>query len=182
MNTYQERTAMAYGSRTKSGRKPSGGMMSKPISGMGKLTPGTHAVEVLSVVVGTVRTALILQDVAGHCHTEDLEWLDPEVRQGLKCKAVIVPTEGFVVCRDVDKFQAQDAKTRQPITGWLTDIQQLYTQAVGLGHRPASTQLEALHLETHVIKPKLYSPEASTTGTVDAAPATGPDANLDAGS
>ena len=171
-----------YGSRSKVNRTPSGGIMSKQISGMGKLTPGTHACEVLAITVGSVRTTLILQDSAGHCHAQDLEWLDPEIRVGQKLKAKVVTTDGFVVCRDVDKFQAQDAKTRAPITPWLTDIQALYSQALGLGHHPASTQLEALYLDDKTILPKLYSPEASPKGQVVAAPAPGTDANPDAGS
>ena len=162
---------MAYGSRTKQTRQPSGGVMSKPIGGMGKLTPGTHDCEVLSVSVGSVRTTLILQNTVGHCHSEDLTWLEPEINMGVKLKAKIGPTAGFVVCRDGDKFQAQDAKTRAPITGWLTDIQQLYTQAVGLGHHPASTQLEALILHDKTIIPKLYAAEASPQEQVATAPA-----------
>lgn len=119
---------------------PSGGSLSKPIGGLGKLTTGTHTLEVLSATRTSANAWLvILQNSRRECHTETLEHWLPEWVPGTSVRATVGLTPGFIVYKTVGGFQARDAQTLDPLTGVLPDAGAVYLAVRPV--QPASTCL-----------------------------------------
>jgi hypothetical protein len=121
---------------------PSGGVLSKPIGGLGKLTAGIHTLTVLAVTRVTGGWAVILQNSQRECHTETLEHWPLEWQPGTKVVAEVGLTAGFVVYRTVRGFQAVDAETRALLSGVLPSAGDVYLAVQPT--QPASTCLKVV--------------------------------------
>lgn len=134
-----------YGTRRGPGeRSPSGGVLSKPIKGMGRLPPGTHTVEVLSCVRTERAVSFIGQAVDGDCHAEVLEFLPHEIREGMKVSLDIQPFGGYVVDRSAGQYRARDPETGQALGDWTSDIGDLWAKMTARGLRPATTSIKEI--------------------------------------
>lgn len=138
-------------------REPSAGTVSRPVAGLGKLPPGWHDLECLSLATYPTHSVVILANPAGHVHTECvLRPLPTWLRVGIRARGRVGPGPGFVVVRDVDRFQARDSVSKVPVTDWHTDLSQLYAAATAAGARPASTELKEVVLADDTWVPKLH--------------------------
>lgn len=147
-------------------RQATVGRVSRPIAGLGKLDIGTHALTVLSAVHARTHWVVLLQDPAGHCHVEMVEFWPPELcASGTAVQARIGPTAGYAVARDVDRFQARDALTGAPIDGlWYGSLDGLYQHMLQSwpGVFPASTRLnEVSVVNAAPFFPTIYIPESA---------------------
>lgn len=129
---------MQYGNRS---REPSAGVVSRVVHGSGKLTAGLHDLEVLAVPEYPTHRVVLLQNSAGHVHAEPVTEVPAWIRPGTRVRARIGVGPGFVVVRDVDRYQARDAQTKQPLSDWTDDVGQLYRDALSVGAKPATTVL-----------------------------------------
>jgi hypothetical protein len=126
-------------------REPSAGVVTRAVHGAGKLNAGVHDLTVLSVPVYPNHAVLLLENPAGHVHSECVALPVPGwVRAGARVRGVIAVGPGFVCVRDVTRYQLRDAITRRPCTEWSEDLGQLYAQALQQGVAPATTQLVEL--------------------------------------
>lgn len=136
---------------------PTGGALSRPIGGLGKLLPGEYQVTVLSVTRGPAGSwAVILQDHKDECHYEQLEDWPLDWPTGTELVATIGLGPGYVLYSGPQGFQARDAQTREPATGWLKSAADVY-----LAMRPATPAVPQLVEVTdgqRRIKPRLYAP------------------------
>ncbi len=166
MTQYQNRDG-------KSHRAPSAGVVSRQVGGAGKLSPGRHDLEVLSVAEYPTHCVVILANAAGHAHAEPVaDRPPPWFRVGVRVRASIQPGPGFVVVRDVDRYQGQDSATRAPITEWTQDLGELYAAATAAGSKPATTELREVTHGDDTWRPQLHLPPARP-----AAPSTTPTPN-----
>ena len=119
-----------------------GAPLSRPIAGLGRLLPGTHAVDVLSVTrTAAGRWAVILQASSKECHCETVDAWPLEWRQGVSLKVDIIHTPGYILYHSSRGFQARDAQTLEPKSTWLATASDVYSAMLPV--QPASTQLGA---------------------------------------
>ncbi len=117
---------MSYKTRTPQRTEASGGQLSNPLPGMGKLGIGKHRVTVLAVTPGPNTTSIILETLAREAHAEAVPWVPDWVLVGMPVDAKIGFTHGAIVCRNVDQYQGQDALSLTPYTAWLPSIDAVY--------------------------------------------------------
>lgn len=151
---------------------PSGGVLSKPIGGLGKLVAGTHTLTVLAVSRVTNGWAVILQNTQRECHTDTVEHWLPEWGPGTKVVAEIGLTPGFVVYRTVRGFQAMDAETRAPLSTTLASAGEVYLAVRPI--QPASTCLKVVTDEHgRRLDARVHPATTSSQASEDARPAPG---------
>lgn len=126
----------------KADRAPSAGVVSRAVHGAGKLGTGTHDLIVLAIPEYPTHRVLLLQNPAGHVHAEPFVGTPPAwVHVGARVRARVGLGPGFVIVRDVSRYQARDSLTKQALGEWTNDIGQLYRDATAAGAAPATTQL-----------------------------------------
>jgi hypothetical protein len=166
-----------YKSRTSSTRDPSGGVLTRPIAGLGKYAPGVHDCEVVAVsATAAGRHTLLLTNSAGHVHTEDLAAAPPVwCRTGAQVTARVVVGPGAVLVRDVGRYQAQDSQTRAELTAWLASPADVLAALTASGTALATTYLgEVTHRDTRFV-PVLWTDSTRSAGVAGTAPVVGAD-------
>jgi hypothetical protein len=123
--------------------EPSAGVVSRPVHGAGKLSIGWHDLEVMSLAEFPTHWVVLLGNPANHVHSELVSDRPPTwLQTGARVRGRVGLGAGFVVVRDVDRYQARDSVTKAPLSGWTTDLAQLYADALSVGSRPATTELK----------------------------------------
>jgi hypothetical protein len=160
---------MTYSSRTPGTGVPSGGQLSKPIVGQGKLGVGRHRLSVLSArKVRGGHWDVILADAGNHCHLEAVADWPLDLTQG-EIEAEITLGPGYAVARDGGVYYGVDTGTRAQVTDRHPSVQAVYDQASADGRLPCTTQLKAYRrvkpagdwVEVRVVDPAIHSTKTS---------------------
>lgn len=114
--------------------------LDRPIAGLGRLLPGTHAVDVLSVVrTAAGRWTVVLQAPSRECHIETLADWPLKWVTGTQLRVDIVHSSGYVLFHSPRGFQARDAQTLEPRTEWCPTASDVYAKMLPV--HPASTRV-----------------------------------------
>lgn len=153
-----------YQTRHGAAAPPSGGVVSRPILGMGRLPPGTYAVEVLSLTQER-RPTLIVQAINQHCHAETVEWqlCLTGIVAGDKLNVSIVARQGYVVERDGGAYRARDADTGAALGDWRPDLAAVATAMQVRSIPPADTFIATIQRRGEDAVHTLATPAASNS-------------------
>jgi hypothetical protein len=123
---------------------PSGGVLSRPVGGVGKLAAGEHQVELLVLTKHGKKTTVTFATPGDHTHVEQVDFLPDWVRDKRRYTVRVGYTAGYMVVRSRGQVQVQDAQTRQPLSEWgeVTTVLDAIIREGKL--HPCSTRLEAI--------------------------------------
>ena len=149
---------MSFKNRKGDSSPPSGGYgLSRPVGGGGRLPPGTHQVEVLSVKQEDYRALLRCADrVTSEVHSGWYQSVPRDLQIGQHIEIVVdfVPG-GFIVANDRGRYQARDLK-RKPLGEWYPNPMDVYQEQSAKGVFPADVDIKELRYDDRTVKVRPY--------------------------